>query len=104
MGRNSGWGSAANGYDLTPMDLTRYSAPGVLVCDGSVATAAHPQHFSVDGGTTLLADCSNTSDYGDWATTSRTATDPFDAYEQPDSNSPTSVDNDVLDAIGYTTI
>lgn len=104
MGRNSGWGSAANGYDVTTLDLTRYSAPGVLVCDGSVAPSARPQYFSVDGGATVLADYSNSSDYGDWATTSLTFTDPYDAYENPGSNALTAVDVEVLDAIGYTTI
>ena len=104
MGRNSGWGSASNGYDVTPLDLTRYSAPGVLVCDGTLATTAHLQYFSVDGGSTVLADYSTTSDYGDWATNGLTAADPFDAYVPSNSNSLTSVDLAVLDAIGYTTI
>ncbi len=103
MGRNSGWGSAADGHDVTPMDLTRYSAPGVLVCNGSTATTAHLQYFSVDGGTTALADYSDTSDYGDWATNSLTATDPFNAYVETNSDSLTSVDIAALDAIGYTT-
>lgn len=103
MGRNSGWGSAANGYDVTALDLSRYSAPGVLVCDGSAATTAHLQYFSVDGGATVLADYSTTSDYGDWAANSLTATDPFDAYTESNSNALTAVDVAVLDAIGYTT-
>lgn len=104
MGRNSGWGSAANGYDVTPLDLSRYSAPGALVCDGSVATAAHLQYFSVDGGTTVLADYSDSSDYGDWSTNSLTPTDPYDAYVASNSNALTAVDVAVLDAIGYTTV
>lgn len=103
MGRNSGWGSVADGQDVTPLDLTRYSSPGVLVCNGAVATSAHLQYFSVDGGTTVLADYSDTSDYGDWATNSLTVTDPFNAYVDANSNSLTSVDIAVLDAIGYTT-
>ncbi|WP_167098321.1 NF038122 family metalloprotease [Mycobacterium sp. DL592] len=104
MGRNSGWGSAVNGYDVTPLDLTRYSALGLLVCDGSLAPSTRPQYFSVDGGATALADYSNTSDYGDWATNSLTFTDPYDAYSNPGSNSLTAADVAVLDAIGYTTI
>jgi len=104
MGRNSGWGSASNGYWITPLDLTRYSAPGALVCDGSLATSAHLQYFSVDGGRTVLAYYSDSSDYGDWASTNLTASDSFNAYIPSNSNALTSADIAALDAIGYTIV
>ena len=104
MGRNSGWGGASNGYDITPLDLTRYSAPAVLVCDGTTASTSHLQYFSVDGGKTVLADYATSSDYGDWASNSLTTTDPYDAYVASGSNALTTVDLAVLDSIGYTTV
>ena len=76
----------------------------MLVCDGSLATSAHLQYFSVDGGKTVLAYYSDTSDYGDWASTNLTTNDSFDAYIPSNSNALTSADIAALDAIGYTTI
>lgn len=101
MGRNSGWGSAANGNDITPLDLTRYSAPGVLADNGAAATNAALQYFSLDGGRTVLADYSSASDYGDWATTALTSNDPMDAYLPSNSNALTAVDVRQLDVMGY---
>ena len=105
LGRNSGWGSAAKGYDVTPMDLARFSAPGVWAGDGSPSkTRMKLQYFSVNGGKTVLADFDNKSDYGDWTTNSLTPTDAFDAYIATNPVTTLStVDIDVLDAIGYTT-
>lgn len=105
MGRNSGWGGT-NG-DTTPLDLFRYSAPGVLATDGSLLDPArHPgatalQYFSINGGQTVLADYANTSDYGDWATNSLTATDPMNAFLANNSNILTAVDIVQLGAMGY---
>jgi VCBS repeat-containing protein len=96
MGRSSGWGS------VCPADLTRYSAPGVLVDDGSLATTVGLQYFSVDGGTTVLAYYDNTGDCADFANNGLTANDPFNAWVA--GNSLTSLDVEVLDAMGYTTI
>ena len=104
MGRNAGWGSNANGNWITPLDLVRYAAPGVLNADGSVATAARLQYFSIDGGQTVLADYSTSSDYGDWATNYLTTSDPYNAYVSNNSNALTAVDLLVLDAIGYTIV
>ena len=104
MGRNAGWGSTANGNWITPLDLIRYAAPGVLNADGSLATPARLQYFSIDGGNTVLADYSTSSDYGDWATNSLTTADPYNAYVSNDSNALTAVDLMVLDAIGYTIV
>ncbi len=102
MGRNSvGVGLQ---WLLDHPDLTRYSAPGVLVCDGSLATTAHLQYFSVNGGRTVLAYYSDTSDYGDWASTNLTASDSFNAYIPSNSNALTSADIAALDAIGYTIV
>lgn len=104
MGRNAGWGSNANGNWITPLDLIRYAAPGVLNADGSVATSARLQYFSIDGGQTVLANYSTSSDYGDWATNYLTASDPYNAYVSNNSNALTAVDLLVLDAIGYTIV
>ena len=98
MGRSSGWGS------VCLLDLTRYSAPGVAVSDGSLATTGGLQYFSVDGGTTALAYYDNTGDYADFADNNLTANDPFTTYVPSNANSLTNLDTEVLDAIGYTSI
>ena len=104
MGRNSGWGSPSNGSVIGLMDLTRYSAPGVLADDGSPRlTRRTLQYFSLDGGKTVLAYYDNTSDYGDWANSSGTATDSFDAYIPSNpSITFTTLDLKALDSVGYT--
>lgn len=104
MGRNSGWGSRANGYDITPLDLTRYSSAGVRTANGSpLATRGGLQYFSLDGGRTPLAYYDNTSDYGDWATTGSTTTDPLDAVVPTKVSTALSrTDLQVLDSIGFT--
>jgi len=104
MGRNAGWGSDANGNWITPQDLFRYASPGALTSDGSLASSSNLQYFSIDGGQTVLANYSTSSDYGDWATNSLTTTDSFNAYLPANSNSLTPVDLLVLDAIGYTIV
>lgn len=105
MGRNSGWGGA--NYDTTPLDLFRYSPMGFIATDGSVVDPSlHPnatglQYFSIDGGKTAIANFSNSSDYGDWASNSLTANDPFNAYLGSNSNGLTVADFIELGAMGY---
>lgn len=100
MGRNSGWGGT--NYDTTLLDLTRFSAPGVFVTDGSTAVSSALQYFSFDGGKTALAYYDNTSDYGDFATTSQTLNDPNNAYVGSNSNALTALDIRTLDVMGFT--
>jgi hypothetical protein len=70
------------------------------VTDGS-KTSQGLQYFSTDGGKTVLADFSNSSDYGDWASNSLTTNDPFDAFLAANSNALTPVDIIELGAMGY---
>ena len=62
----------------SPIDLLRYTAPGVL----NMSAAATGVYFSVDGGKTLgrayNAPNNNFADVMDWA--SGASADPFDAY------------------------
>jgi hypothetical protein len=99
MGRNSGWGGT-NG-DTSLLDLTRFSAPGVFATDGSKVSSSALQYFSLDGGKTILANYDNTSDYGDFATTSATANDPNNAYLGSNSNALTQLDIRTLDVMGF---
>lgn len=99
MGRNSGWGGTYS--DTTLLDLTRFSAPGVFVNDGSKATSSALQYFSFDGGKTILAYYDNTSDYGDFARTSATLNDPNNAYLGSNSNALTALDIRTLDVMGF---
>ena len=105
MGRNSGWGGT--NADTTTLDLYRYSAPGVRVTDGSLVDpslhsgASSLQYFSLDGGKTVLAGYSNTSDYGDWASNSLTLHDPNNAFLSSGSNALTAVDLVQIGAEGF---
>lgn len=109
MGRLSGYNNPSSGSYVTPLDLFRYSSPGVRVSDGSlVDPSVNPgvtghQYFSVDGGQTNLANFASSSDYGDFHADTLTTVDPFDAYQQPNSNALTSVDITELGAMGYAT-
>ena len=81
-------------YD--PMDLFRYSAPGVLQISPSVSG-----YFSVDGGKTDLKPLDTTSDYSDWA--SSVTNDSFDAYANTGAVlAVSSADITLLDVRGYT--
>lgn len=91
MGRTSGYAP----YGIA--DLFRFSAPGVNAYAGGTAAYA-----SADGGRTILATYSPTSDYGDFATTALTAADPFNAYIPAGANSLTTVDLTMMDIIGFT--
>lgn len=77
----------------TGLDMFRYSAPGVRAEAGSAS------YFSIDGGTTRLADFA-TKGNGDWATTA--GTDTFAAYVNPSAEYDVGMaDVTVLAAMGY---
>ena len=63
MGRVGAVGSAYGAGLYTPLDLFRYSAPGVRATS---ASAASP-YFSVDKGVTNLGNYSTVQDYADWS-------------------------------------
>jgi hypothetical protein len=91
MGRVSGWS----------LDLFRYSAPGT-----NLFTLGQPAYFSIDGGTTHLANFGQTSDTGDWLasggnSTPFTRNDPFDEFINSSSNALTAVDITVMDVLGF---
>jgi hypothetical protein len=80
----------------TVFDLYRYSAPGQYEW-----TSGLPAYFSIDGGTTALANFDLTSDPSDWLQSS-VPDDPFDAIE-PTGNltALTPLDITVMDALGF---
>ena len=96
MGRIAGLSSF--GYSV--MDLFRYSAPGARQLTGGQAA-----YFSIDGGTTDLADYNTNSkgDFGDWASTA--GHDAFLAFFSSGVlNAFTSTDVALMDAIGWNTV
>jgi hypothetical protein len=62
MGRVDAVGSAYGAGLYTPLDLFRYSAPGVHV----TSATAHSPYFSINGGVTNLGNYSTVADYADW--------------------------------------
>jgi hypothetical protein len=62
MGRVDAVGSIYGSGVYTPLDLFRYSAPGVRATSAS----APSPYFSIDGGVTNLGNYSTVSDYADW--------------------------------------
>jgi hypothetical protein len=82
-------------YD--PLDLFHYSSAGTRDFVGTT-----PGYFSVDGGTTHLANFNTNpgGDFGDWAPSS--GPDSFLAFGNPNTVEPvTAADLKVLDAIGW---
>ncbi|GAO39404.1 hypothetical protein SCH01S_29_00920 [Sphingomonas changbaiensis NBRC 104936] len=96
LGRISG---VDNGSWRSPLDLFRYSAPGVLSYNYNQAS-----YFSIDGGRTRLATFNNSStggDRGDWLTTSATH-DVSDAFiSKGQRKNLTAVDLTALDVLGW---
>jgi hypothetical protein len=96
LGRTEDLGTGGRTY--TPLDLFRYSSPGVRdLTPGSGS-------FSING-TTLLSQFDNSlangGDAGDWA--SSVGNDSFDAFSTPGVANPvTSTDLAVMDVIGFT--
>jgi hypothetical protein len=62
MGRVDAVGSTYGAGLYTPLDLFRYSAPGVRATSAS----APSPYFSINGGATNLGNYSTVSDYADW--------------------------------------
>lgn len=93
-------GSTSGTYYQTPLDLFRYTSPGVLDTN-SPGTA---NYFSVNGGSTSLNTFNTISgaDYADWA---GATPDAFNAFiGSPGTTEPFSVaDLSVLNAIGWQT-
>jgi len=96
LGRISG---VDGGSWRSPLDLFRYSAPGVLSYDYNAAS-----YFSIDGGVTRLGAFNNSAsggDRGDWLTSS-TTNDVSDAFIAPGQRKNlTAVDLKALDVLGW---
>lgn len=96
LGRISG---VDGGAWRSPLDLFRYSAPGVLSYDYNQAA-----YFSIDGGKTRLADFNNSAsggDRGDWLTLG-SSSDVSDAFiGQGQRKNLTAVDLRALDVLGW---
>jgi hypothetical protein len=68
MGRVGAVGAAYGSGLYTPLDLFRYSAPGVR----ATSTSASSPYFSINAGTTNLGNYNaTTADFGDWNSTVR---------------------------------
>jgi VCBS repeat-containing protein len=92
--------------DTSPdiFDLFRYTSPGVrLFAGGNTAPAAY---FSLDGGNTKLADFGRNSDPSDFLNSGvQGPNDPFNEfYTSSTSQTLTSVDKAMLDALGFHTM
>jgi hypothetical protein len=92
-------------YSSSPdiFDLFRFTTPGVRLFDGS-STAA-PAYFSLDGGSTKLADFGQSSDPSDFLNSGvQGSNDPFNEYYSGGTlQSLTAVDKQILDALGFHT-
>jgi Ca2+-binding RTX toxin-like protein len=97
MGRQTMDGQSfagTTGYE--PLDLFHYSAPGTATFSGT-----QTGYFSVDGGTTNLANFNTNSsgDFGDWAST---IPDAMNAFGTPGVVEPmTSADITAMDILGW---
>ena len=82
-------------------DFYRFTSPGNRLLTGG-ATAA-PAYFSLDGGSTKLADYGQTSDASDYLNSGvQGANDPFDEfYSGSTQQSLTAIDLRQLDALGF---
>ena len=100
LGRVTGYPTS----DYTPLDLFRYGSPGVL------ATTRGAAYFSIDSGTTNLAQFNNNTAYGgdagDWSShggdVNLVAHDAYDAFSSPGVvNSVSATDLTVMQMLGY---
>jgi Repeat of unknown function (DUF5648) len=82
-------------------DLFRFTSSGTRLFSGGATAPA--TYFSADGGTTKLADFGQTSDASDFLNSGvQGANDPFNEfYSGNTGQSLTSVDKQLLDALGY---
>lgn len=99
MGRTTNMSQASWQWN-SPVDLLRYTAPGVL----NLSAAATGVYFSVDGGKTLEraynAPNNNYADIQDWA--SGAVVDSFDAYATTGQYTDMSlIDRELLNTLGW---
>ncbi len=99
MGRTTNINQASWKWN-SPIDLLRYTAPGVL----NMSSAATGVYFSIDGGMTVgrayNAPNNNYADIQDWA--SGAVVDPFDAYAATGQYHDMSlIDQELLNTIGW---
>jgi hypothetical protein len=109
LGRTSFLNNAGTLYQslATPMDLFRYSAPGVTSYTENTPNGVAPAYASIDGGVTDLgtfADQTTGGDRTDWQTPNfTTSTDAQNATLYTGENEGLSIsDEDLLKALGYT--
>ena len=95
LGRTYGLGQLFGGGNYVILDLYRYSAPGI-----TGLTGAQPAYFSINGGTTDLAQFDTENDKGDWA--SSNGPDSFESLPDPGVENPvTPVDITELNVLGF---
>jgi hypothetical protein len=98
-----GCGATSGHNNAAPTDLFRYASPGTrtfLSADGS------PAYFSIDSGTTNIANYNNTAnggDYGDWALSASCRIQDYSAClgGSLDITNDGGAEVSVLDAVGY---
>ena len=95
FGRFAGLQYAPNIY--TPLDLFRFSSPGVLQLAGG-----QPAYFSTDGGKTNLISFDTALDYGDWSVAA--VGDSFGYSYSGTLSAITPVDVNEMDALGFAVI
>jgi len=85
-------------------DLFRYTAPGSMLFTGG--STAQASYFSINGGTTALANYGQKSDPSDFLNTGvQGSTDPFnESYSSPTAQNLSAIDLEQLDALGYTIV
>lgn len=99
MGRTTNMAQASWHWN-SPIDLLRYTAPGVL----DMSAAATGVYFSIDAGKTVghayNAPNNNFADISDWAASA--VADPFDAYATPGQYVDMSaIDQELLNTLGW---
>jgi VCBS repeat-containing protein len=94
MGREPGVG---------PFDLFRYTSSGQYLFSSSATAPA--AHFSINGGSTDLADFGQTSDSSDFLNSGvQGSTDPFNEfYSSHTQQTLTAVDKELMDVLGFST-
>src|SRR3954452_2393838 len=84
----------------TTLDIYRFNEDGTNNHVFGGAIPATPAYFSIDGGTTKLADFGKTSDPGDFLNGGVQGTDPFN--ETVGGRGLTAVDLQIMDVLGFT--
>jgi hypothetical protein len=80
------------------MDIFRFSSPGTRNFDPNIPSTA--SYFSLDDGTTKLANFGRNSDPADFLNDALTTNDPFDEFVGSSPNL-TNLDMELMDAIGF---